>query len=509
MASNASLHTVAVYRPLLEALPNAVIGVDQQGHIVYANGLVQATFGYRPEELYGQPIEMLLPERLRNHHVAERNNYLQHASARPMGIGLELAGRHKDGREFPVEISLAPLQNGEPLVFALVVDISLRKVAEAQLLQSQKLESVGRLAGGIAHDFNNILFAIGGYAEMLGQDLAGVDSLTEAASQVEAIRAAAERATSLASQLLTFGRRQLMASRLVDVGKQIHELEPLLRQLVGVNVELHIEPTTESLIIAIDPSQLDQILVNLALNARDAMSGSGKLSITVSPVSFDAQDAGNHMLPGPGDYVRLAVSDTGAGMDAETRNHIFEPFFTTKGGAGHGLGLSTTYGIVRQAGGYIWLYSEPGQGTIFRLYFPSHQKQSESVAAEVEPAMVQSTGRLLVVEDDNAVRQMMSRLLSQAGYEVTVCADANMALEIIEREGPPDVLISDVVMPGINGIELVERVHAQYPNIGKVLLSGYMADTLKLDQALALGVIFVSKPVARSELLAAIERTRS
>jgi PAS domain S-box-containing protein len=366
---------------VLDASPNAVIAIDAQGWIRYANPQVEATFGYTGAELIGEPVERLLPDRLAVRHGAHREGFIDHPVARPMGIGLDLAGRRKDGSEVPIEISLALVETAGGLqVFATIVDITARKAAESELLQAQKLESIGRLAGGIAHDFNNMLFTIQGYAELLTADLApaargGFDA-DRALLSVNAIIQAAELATRLTAQLLAFGRQRVVTPKVLDLNLAVTAVEPMVRPLIGEGVRLilKLDPTVGH--VRADAGQLDQILVNLVVNARDAMPDGGSVTIETTDAAVDEprmvdRRAVERLEIEPGPYVLLAVTDTGAGIDLATRKHIFEPFFTTKDrGKGTGLGLATTYGILRQAGGHIRLDSEPGRGSTFKLYFP-------------------------------------------------------------------------------------------------------------------------------------------
>jgi len=501
-----------VYYPVLEASPNPVVAVDSSGRISYANPKVEATFGYRRKELVGKRVEVLLPERVAKRHLAHRQGFLARPVARPMGIGLDLAGRRRDGTEFPVEISLSPVETADGLqVFATVVDITARKAMESQLLQAQKLESIGRLAGGIAHDFNNMLFAIRGYSELLAEDLAA-DHLdrAEAIRNVAAIGDAADRAAELTAQLLAFSRRQVVSPKILDLNTSIRSVEPMARRLIGETVELRLRLDPETGRIRADPGQLDQILLNLVVNARDAMPEGGLIAIETGNTILDEPYATEHFDVTPGRYVMLAVSDTGTGMEREVREHIFEPFFTTKEhGKGTGLGLATIYGIVRQAGGHIWLYSEPGHGSAFKLYFPRVDAAPEPELAATPAAPIAVSGTILVVEDEPAVREMTTRLLERAGYRVVAVADGPEALaaEAAMTEAI-DVLVSDVIMPSMSGIALAERMSERHPDMGIVLLSGYTSETLDLERATAAGATFLPKPVSGAHLLEAIRSAR-
>jgi hypothetical protein len=501
--------TREVYYPVLEASPNAVVAVDAHARITYANPQVESTFGYAPAELIGQSVEILLPERVAGRHVAHRDGFLAHPVARPMGIGLDLAGRRKDGTEFPVEISLSPVDTvGGRQIFATVVDITARKAMEGQLLQALKLESIGRLAGGIAHDFNNMLFAIRGYAELLEEDLAAEPiSREEAFRNVRAIGNAADRATELTSQLLAFSRQQVVSPKVVDLNEAVHAVEPMARRLIGENVELRLRFDPDAGRIRADSGQLDQIVINLVVNARDAMPDGGTVTIETANTEFDEPYATEHFDVVPGRYVMLAVSDTGTGMEREVREHIFEPFYTTKEhGKGTGLGLATIYGIVRQAGGHIWLYSEPGHGSTFKLYFPRVDAAPAEEPGEVAPALGVASGSVLVVEDEPSVRDMTSRLLERAGYRVIAVPDGTAALAVVEAATSPiDVLVTDVIMPNMSGIQLAELMLERYPSIALVLLSGYTSETLDIERVTARGATFLAKPLTGAQLLRAVQ----
>ncbi len=501
---------------VLDASPNAIVAVDRDGQILYANPQAGRIFGYTAAELLAMSVDALVPGRLADRHPAHRAAFAANQHARPMGIGLDLWARRKDGNEFPVEISLSPLATEDgSLVFATIVDITARKAAEFQLLQAQKLESIGRLAGGIAHDFNNMLFAIRGYAEMLAEDLApGTRAQFDfdlARRNAQAIEEAADRAANLTMQLLAFSRRQAVAARVVDMNAAVTAMVPMLQRLIGEQVELRLGLDPMAGRIDADPGQLDQILMNLVVNARDAMPDGGRIGIETGNVVFDEAYAMEHFAVEPGEFVLLAVSDTGEGMDRETREHIFEPFFTTKEvGRGTGLGLATIYGIVRQARGHIWLYSEPGRGSTFKLYFPRADVAPPTGPENAGPdgrAEPVTRGTVLLVEDDPTVRDMTRAVLRRGGWNVIEAADGTEALQLMESMvNPIDALVTDVVMPGISGIVLGEDILDRDPGITVVLLSGYTEETLDLERIVARGARFVPKPLSGRQLLAALER---
>ncbi len=471
--------TEAKYRGLLEAAPDAMVVVNQGGEIVLLNVQAEKQFGYRRDELVGQPVKNIIPEGFAERLIADDLRSAADALAQQIGTGIELVARRKDGSQFPIEIMLSPLESAEGiLVTAAIRDISRRKAAESQLLQAQKLESIGRLAGGIAHDFNNMLFAIHGYAELLAEDLASTNRARldpdRALLNIDAISQAAERAAALTAQLLAFSHQQVISLKVLDVNAAIDGLEPMVRQLIGENMRLVLKLDRAAGHIRADAGQLDQILVNLVVNARDAMPDGGTVTIETGDVLLDAPYAIEHLDVRPGPYVLVAVSDTGSGMDPVTREHIFEPFFTTKGlGKGTGLGLATTYGIVRQAGGHIFLDSEPGVGSSFMLYFPSVDAALTTDLPAVAASPAAGAGTVLVVEDEPVVRDMTTQLLTRSGYDVIAVANGAEAMARLGGPGQSiDVLVTDVIMPNMSGIELAEWVMDRYPHIGVVLLSG-------------------------------------
>jgi two-component system, cell cycle sensor histidine kinase and response regulator CckA len=495
--------------PILEASPNAVLGVSPAGSIVYVNPRVEETFGWEPGELLGRPVEILVPAALAGHHKAHRDSFVGHPTARPMGIGLDLAARRKDGTEFPVEISLVPLETSSGLlVLATIVDITARRALESQLFEARKMESIGRLSGGIAHDFNNILTAIIGFAELA---LAKPDE--DATFELTTIKEAAQRAAGLTQQLLAFGRKQILRPQLVDPNSVIANTEPMLRRLIGENIEVVVSTTTDVGTIKVDPTQLGQVILNLAINGRDAMPEGGRLVIRSERAHFDDTDLSRHFEIGPGNYVVLSVADTGIGMDAETRAHIFEPFFTTKEvGKGTGLGLATTYGIVKQSGGYIWVYSEVGHGTTFRIYFPAMAEMDRETPGAEPPARGYfPRHRILLVEDEPMLRELARRVLAGANFDVVTAASATEALGLVRNRPPSEasieLLVSDVVMPGMSGSELAVQMRDLIPGLRVLLMSGYTEAVI--TAGMIEGQAFVAKPFTPQTLLAAVDNTLS
>jgi len=498
------------FEQFLEFAPDAILGVAESGEIVLANQRTEAVFGYNRDELVGSGIETLIPERFRDVHPGHRNGYFEEPRTRPMGAGVELFALRKGGHEFPAEISLSSIEEEDGTLLAMVAvrDISERaesereKALQEQLAQSRRLESVGQLAGGIAHDFNNILGVILNYAEFVGEEL---DPGSQASSDVEEIRRAAERAAALTRQLLIFSRREVVKPESLYLSEVIEGLENLLHRALGERVELDTHFGEGLLPIEADRGQIEQVLVNLSVNARDAMPEGGRLTIEIDNAELDSEYAYMHPDTEPGMYVRLKVSDTGTGMDRPTIERAFEPFFTTKAkGEGTGLGLATVYGIVTGAGGRIDIYSEIGMGTTIKVHLPASEKAGARVAAG--EARERPAGRgevVLVVEDEPDVRRMAERILGKGGYSVVGTSSGEEAIEVCGREGQPvDLVLTDVIMPGMLGTELVEQVRELRPQAQVVFMSGYSHRVLA-PEALGGrdGAAFIEKPFSATELL--------
>ncbi len=499
-------------------VPDAVVAIDRGGEIVSVNRQVELLFGYRRKELTGRNIDLLMPQQYREAHSQHRADYFRRARTRPMGTAIELFALHKDGTEFPVNISLSTVElDGQTLATAAIRDISERRESERekklrdQLDRARRLESVGQLAGGIAHDFNNTLGVIMNYAEFVAGEL---DPASRAHQDVEEIRRAAERAAALTRQLLLFSRRDVAKPEVLYLRDTVAELENLLRRALGERIELKVSFTDDLWAIEADPGQIEQVLVNLAVNARDAMPAGGRLLIEAENVELDDEYAYMHPKTPQGRYVRLRTSDTGVGMDAETIDHAFEPFFTTKSD-GTGLGLATVYGIVTGAGGRIDIYSEPGVGTTMTIHLPA--VAAKPLDAQPGPqALPAGRGEaILVVEDEPKVREMAERILSKAGYSVIGAGRGAEAVEICNRrEQAIDLLLTDVIMPEMLGTELVERVRSIRPGLKVIYMSGYSHEVLA-PQALTQsdGSAFIEKPFNARSLLETVrcllERTTS
>jgi two-component system, cell cycle sensor histidine kinase and response regulator CckA len=383
---------------------------------------------------------------------------------------------------------------------------------EAQLALSQRMEAVGRLAGGVAHDFNNILTAISGYADLLLTDLPEGDNRRR---DVEEIHQAAQRAASLTQQLLAFSRRQVLQPKVVDLNALVRDVEKMLRRLIGEDILFAtvLHPRVGN--VRADPGQLEQVIVNLAVNARDAMPApaGGRLTIETRNVELDESYAADHPPVKPGQYVLLAVSDTGVGMDEETKARIFEPFFTTKArGKGTGLGLATVYGIVRQTGGHIWAYSEPGKGTTMRVYLPRVDEPADPLErpGDSAPEELRGSETILVVEDEAPVRAVTRQLLERNGYTVLEAADGPSALALVDSkdgQAPIQLLLTDVIMPGMSGRELASQLKARLPNLRVLYMSGYTDDAVVRHGMLEPGLAYLEKPFRPQTLLRKIRQT--
>jgi PAS domain S-box-containing protein len=487
---------------ILECASQAILSVDREGRIVLANAKTEEIFGYTRDELLGQPVEMLLPDAARGVHMQHRTDFIESPRVRPMGLGMDLAGRRKDGKEFPVEISLSYVEIDQKLfVIAFITDITQRKTLEEQLLQSQKMEAVGRLAGGIAHDFNNMLTIISGYNRMMMDDFPPDGTLREYAEEV---LKASDRAAALTRQLLAFSRRQIMRPQVLSVNALIQDIQKMLRPLISEDIELQLHLGATVGMVKADPSQLEQVLFNLAVNSRDAMPRGGRITIETEEVILDREYIQTHLGVAPGPYIMIAFTDTGDGMDAEIRKHIFEPFFTTKEpGKGTGLGLATVYGIVKQSGGDIWVYSEPGEGTTFKIYLPKVTDKSAAPPERRSRRRARGTETILVVEDEPGVSKLLVGALRKQGYTVLEANDTMEAVQISESHaGTIHLVLTDVVMPRMSGSDLAAELRLRRPDIKVVYMSGYTENAAVHRGILEANAHFIPKPFSVDELTA-------
>jgi PAS domain S-box-containing protein len=630
MASE-GLHEGALVE-LLDAAPDGILLVSSEGRIVFANAAAQQLFGYARDELLDSAIETLVPGRYRQRHVSDRQTYISQPRPRPMGLGLRLQGVRKDGSEFPVEISLAPMiTSGERLVVTIVrdateqraieeqrlryarsqaveeivagleaivwesttpdrasltylggreeaflgypraqwledgfwlsvvhpddriaaltfaetasekdtfeleyrlidaggglhhvrdvvsvtrddgggvarlrgviVDVTERRELEGRLAEAQKMEAVGQLAGGIAHDFNNLLTIASGYARRLR----GRGEIAAVHADLDQIITATDRAAQLTSQLLTFARRGQGEATLVDPGEAIRGLEPMLRRLIDADIVFDFQLDRLLPGVLIDQTQLEQILMNLILNARDAMPGGGTLTVA-SRTSSVSEDEASRRGVLAGDYVELLLSDTGVGMAPEVRERIFEPFFTTKKDRGTGMGLATVYGIIDQAGGWIDVESAPGHGTTFLVVLPV----AAPLASRDDEPELSDAPTLLLVEDEAALRQLVVTMLDEEGYAVLQAGNGLDAIALAERHrGPIDLLITDVVMPRLSGPELAQQLRGLRPGLEVLFMSGYNDSRLISRGVEQAKVNLLTKPFTPDQLLSKVRELTS
>ncbi|CEK13416.1 PAS domain S-box [Chthonomonas calidirosea] len=486
-----------------KVLENSVIPIvviAREGHFSYVNQKAAQLLGYTPEELIGQSFLMTVPPDEAERVQAMFDRTLHEKSS---VTDVEVRALRKDGSIRNVVFGWVPLLSENEVIglVACGIDITEKKRLEQELLAAQKLESLGRLAGGIAHDFNNVLTAIFGYMELASEELPPNHPVQVRLRDTER---AAESAAKLTQQLLAFARRQIIQPRLIRLDELVQNIQPMLQRLIGENIELRVK-VEQVRLVKVDPGQMEQILVNLAVNARDAMPDGGVLTIGVEDVFIDETYAQRHEEVRPGNYVMLTVSDTGVGMDQSIHQHIFEPFFTTKPqGRGTGLGLATCYGIVKQAGGHIWLYSEPGHGTTFKIFLPHAEGAPEELQPHEStlPPVPKGTETILLAEDEPSVREVAASALRAQGYTVLEAGSGEEAIRLAERHPDPiHLLITDAIMPSMSGRDLAEHLQ-QTRKVEKVLyISGYTENAIVHQGVLEQGIFFLAKPFTPSSLL--------
>ncbi|MGA7753914.1 MAG: ATP-binding protein [Candidatus Sulfotelmatobacter sp.] len=434
----------------------------------------------------------------------DRSKMLQQLNDSSVNRGLYTKLRAKSGEIREANVTAEAIDvDGTPCVLAVTQDVTEARRLENQLRQAQRMGAIGRLAGGVAHDFNNILTVIVGYSELAAYRLGAGHGVSKHLSE---IKLAAERAASLTRQLLAFSRQQVLYPRILDLNAVVTNLTQMLLRMIGEDIALSFKPGAVGSIRA-DLGQIEQILMNLVVNARDAMPQGGMIAIETSSVDLGEGYVDSHLSVRPGRYVLLSVSDTGCGMDEKTVSQVFEPFFTTKGpGQGTGLGLSTVYGIVKQSDGYIWVYSELGRGTTFKLYFPEHEQASQP-AADLTPLLdiVIGAETVLVVEDDEALRNLITALLGSSGYKVLAAANGEEALRLVqENREQIDLLLTDMLMPAMTGVELAEQLRELQPQVKVLLMSGYAGDLIQRYRLSTTEIMLIEKPFTRHSLLSKI-----
>lgn len=492
-------------RVLVEQLPAVLWTVGKDLRFTSALGAGLARLGLKPNQIVGVS--------LMDYFETNDQTFLPIAAHRRATKG-EAVTFHVEWKGGSYTCHVEPLRTAEGELhgaICMALDITDRKQLEEQLRQAQKMEAVGRLAGGIAHDFNNLLMVIQGYADLMTERLAEGDPLRRNAEQIQT---ASQRATSLTRQLLAFSRKQMLAPKVLNVQSVVVDMEKILRRLIGEDIQLETSSAADLGLIKADRSQIEQVIMNLAVNARDAMPEGGRLTIETANVELDKAAAHPPAVLSPGKYVMLAVTDNGCGMDAETQAHIFEPFFTTKEkGKGTGLGLATVYGIVKQSGGYVWVYTEPGRGTSFKVYLPriedeqtARGRDGKSEARELP----RGSETVLLVEDEKGVRELAREYLELTGYTVIAAEDGHTALELAAMHvGPIQLLMTDVVMPGISGRELAGRVKAIRPEIKVLFMSGYTDQAVVHHGILDNDAALLQKPFTMAALAAKLREILS
>jgi PAS domain S-box-containing protein len=489
-------------KALVDTAVDGVIMMNGKGHIMMFNPACERMFGYAAEEVIGENVRMLMPSPYREEHDNYLENFHRTGERKIIGIGREVTGQRKDGAIFPMDLSVGEAnQDGQLIFVGIIHDLTERKQTEAQLVQAQKMETVGQLSGGIAHDFNNLLTVVVGNAEVLSESLRARPDLQALA---DAIVQAGERGAELTQRLLAFSRRQTLQPAEIDGNGLVKGMEKLLRRMLSETISIRTMLEPDLWTAYADPGQLENAILNLAINARDAMPDGGTLSITTANVPLDERYRDLHPEVNPGEYVMVAVTDDGTGMAKEVLDHVFEPFFTTKEiGKGSGLGLSMVYGFVKQSNGHVAIYSEPGLGTTVRIYLPAITVTADKIPGLVPADALAETGReaVLVAEDDPFVRSYAVTCLSGLGYKVIEAVDGREALNKLTDGTHADVLFTDVVMPGgINGWELAERARKLRPGLKVLLTSGYALETLAERGRLPHGAVILNKPYRKAEL---------
>ncbi len=501
---------------MLASIGDGVVATDRVQRITFMNPMAEGLTGWASASALGRPIDevfQVVDAGSRRRMPCPVAGALASDGVVTLGDNALLITR--GGLEIPVDDSAAPIRNARGTVSGAVLvfrDISVRKAAavalekaEDRMRQGQKLEALGRLAGGVAHDINNMMTVVSGCAEMLLDGLSPEDPRRELAEQ---IKVAGDRSADITRQLLAFSRRQILKAGVVDLNAIVGDLGPMLNRLIREDVHMRVVAAPVACGVRVDRIQIEQVIINLAVNARDAMPEGGTLTVETGVVELDTTCTFRAPEIAPGPYALLAISDTGVGMDPDTRRQIFEPFFTTKEiGRGTGLGLATVYGIVKQSGGFIYVYSEPGHGTTFKVYLPLVSEPL--AAAALVPVAPQAAGQgehVLLVEDDESVRRIARLLLERSGYSVTAAADGHEALGLVAQGLRPALLLTDAVMPGMNGRTLAERMAKEIPGLKVLFMSGYTHDGALRQGIFTEDVAFVQKPFTAEQLASSVRR---
>jgi two-component system, cell cycle sensor histidine kinase and response regulator CckA len=496
---------------VIEGSPLAILGLDPEGNVTMWNPAAERMTGWSEKEALGRPLPIVPKDK-----KLEFQALLARARSGEYLSGEEVRRQKKDGSPFDISIWTSPLCDpwGEVVgVMAFLADVTERKQmeetlrnSEEQLRQSQKIEAIGRLAGGIAHDFNNLLTAIRGYSDLL---LLRIDSSSPLRRDVEEIQKAGERATSLTRQLLAFSRKQVLQPKVLDLNTVVAGMDGMIRRLIGEDIDLVTVLKPGLWNVQADPGQVEQVIMNLIVNARDAMPKGGKVTIETSNVELDDRYVRQHAVVKPGEYILLSISDTGMGMDEETKIRLFEPFYTTKEkGKGTGLGLSTVYGIVKQSGGYIWVYSEAGKGATFKVYLPRFGGAVETKKEGASGSAPRGRETVLVVEDEEAVRVLVRSILEENAYTVLTASDGVEAQKVgRSHKTPIHLIVTDVVMPKMGGREAAETLAPHLPGVKVLYMSGYTDESIVHHGVLESGIPFLEKPFTPDALLRKVRQT--
>jgi PAS domain S-box-containing protein len=497
-ASEAKLQTLV--DTVLDTVVDGLIIINASGQIQFYNPACEQLFGYSAREVNGQSVKVLMPNAFPDDGAIEK--YLTPGEREFIGFGCEVIGRRKDGSTFPMELSVGAAKVGEgPILVGIIHDLTKRKETEERLIQAQRMETVGQLSGGIAHDFNNLLTVIVGNADTLSETLKARPDLKQLC---DSIVSAGMRGAELTQRLLAFSRRQALKPVSVECTQLIEALQKMLRRTLREDIEIRTSFEKGSLVAYADVAQLESAIINLALNAQDAMPNGGHLTIAAGEAALDEAYHADQKDIRPGKYIVIAVTDDGAGMSPEVKRRVFEPFFTTKEiGKGSGLGLSMVYGFVKQSNGHIAIYSEPGLGTTIRMYLPADASGRAAAAqsSTADDAMPSGDETVLVTEDDPFVRSYAVACLERLGYTVVTACDSREAIAKLADGANPDILFTDIVMPGgINGWELAQEARKIRPGLKVLLTSGYALDTLIASGRLSASMPILNKPYRRADL---------
>lgn len=487
---------------ILDSMENGVISINDHGIIRTFNKSAIKMFGYTAEEVLGKNVKMLMPEPFRREHDKHLSDYMRTGQARIIGIGRDVPALHKDGHEFMIHLSVAEMPNtakNERVFIGSCLDVTLQKQQEMQLRHSQKMDALGKLTGGIAHDYNNMLGVILGYAELIKDELA--DNNPRLLKFVNEIHHAGSRGAKLTRKLLSFSRKKTAEASVVNINSVLNDNRHMLEKTLTVRIALEFELENDLWSVFIDENDLEDAILNMSINAMHAMPDGGKISLSTSNQHLNERESVELKLQAAGDYVRLKICDTGCGISEEVVSRIFDPFFSTKDEKGNGLGLSQVYGFMVRSKGIVNVDSEINRGTCFNLYFPRYMEKQSSLSENgVQQRLVKGTETILVVDDEPSLGELLEAVLSAQGYTVLSAKNGEDALSVLQQQSA-DLIISDVLMPGMDGYQLAQQVRELYPNIKIQLVSGFSDDLHKKNKDEELHKTLLHKPFDRQQLL--------